>query len=62
MKWKSRILGEENVILSIQFSDQNSLYIKLNIEELKIVSRTIAKVHLNCDVHISDRIYSGKDI
>ncbi|GAA1368384.1 HEPN family nuclease [Peribacillus frigoritolerans] len=39
--------GEENIISSITLSDKDNSYITLEVEELKMISRNIANVHLN---------------
>ena len=41
------LLGEDKVISFVKFSDSDGSNIELNIQELKGISRTIARVHLN---------------
>lgn len=41
------LLGEDKVISFVKFSDSNGSNIELNIKELKGISKSIARVHLN---------------
>lgn len=52
------LLGEAKTIDSVRLRDVNGSNIKLNIEELKTISKAIANVHMNFFDYVSSNDYS----